>query len=87
MNQKEVFSTAAWICPAEWAAIAPKNILHKERVPFAMPSRELPDQQRYVFRKVFSCDRLPESCTLNAPVHRYCCICFHWWEHCFRWQR
>ena len=30
---------------------------------------------------------MPESCTQNAPAHRYCCICFHWWEYCFRWQR
>lgn len=71
MNRKEVFLTAEWICPAEWVSIAPKNILHKECVPSAIPTGELPDQQRYAFRKVFFCERLPESCTLRITADDY----------------
>lgn len=71
MSQKPVFSSAVWICPAEWVDVRPKNILHKEHMPFEMPPRELPDQLHYVFRKTFSCDRVPESCTLHITADDY----------------
>ncbi len=71
MSQKPVFSSAVWICPAEWVDIRPKNILHKEHMSFEMPPRELPDQLHYVFRKTFSCDRVPEGCTLRITADDY----------------
>lgn len=71
MSQKPIFSTAAWICPAEWVDIRPKDILHKEHIPFTMPPRELPDQLHYRFRKTFSCDHVPESCLLRITADDY----------------
>ncbi len=69
--KQQIFSSAEWICPAEWVTITPKNVLHKEHVPFELPLRELPEQQHYLFRKSFFCDSVPKSCMLRITADDY----------------
>ena len=71
MNEQTVFASARWICPPEFAAVPPKSVLHKEMAPADKTRRELPENLHYRFRRVFTCDRLPESCPLRITADDY----------------